>query len=106
MKPIKIMLDIEREIKMGSKAFVMMERLAGKPMDKIDFETQESIFVMLGAGLSHAFKNVTLDKIFDIIDKAVEKIMEEENIAFMDAYGKVIERIGTAMDEAFPTKHN
>lgn len=102
MKTVKIKLDIEREIKMGSKAFVMMERLAGKPMDKINFESQESVFIMLGAGLSHAIKNVTLDKVYDIVDKAVEKVVEEEKIPFMDAYGKVLETIGKAMEEALP----
>ena len=102
MEPIKIMLDIERELKFGSKAFVMMEKLAGKAMDKMNFESQESIFVMLGAGLSHKMKNITLDKVYDIVDKATEKKMEEEGLAFMEAYTKVLETISKAMEEAFP----
>ena len=102
MKPIKIMLDIERELKFGSKAFITMEKLAGKPMDKIEFETQESTFVMIGAGLAHNFKNITIDKVCDIIDKATEKVAEEEGLSFMDAYSKVMERVAEAMSIAFP----
>lgn len=104
MKAIKVMLDKERELKMGSKAFVMMEKLAGCAMDKIDFETQEGAFIILGAGLSHAVKNITMDKVYDIVDKAVDKLMEEdENLAYMDAYGKVLEIIGNAVNEAMPS---
>ena len=104
MKPIKVMLDIERELKFGSKSFVVMEKLAGKPMDKINFEGQEIMFIMLGAGLSHSYKNITLDKVYDIVDKTTERIMEEEGLNFMEAYAKVAEIVSKMMEEVFPSK--
>lgn len=100
MKTVPIKLDKERLLKFGTRAFVEIEKQLNTTMDKIDFERQESIYVLLHAGLIHTDRKLTLDKVYDIVDALIEKTCEEENIGFMDGFGKVLGYIGEKIGEA------
>lgn len=94
MKTVPITLDKERVLKYGVRSFVEIEKELDVPMEKINFERQETIYVLLYAGLIHADRKLTLDKIYNIVDKMIEKKSEEENIPFMEAFGSVLGYIG------------
>ena len=100
MKLVPITLDKDRTLKFGVRSFVAIEKELNTTMDKIDFSKQETIYVMLYAGLIHADKKLTLDKVYDIVEKKVEKLADEENLGFMESYAKVLEEIGTKVGEA------
>ena len=98
MVPIK--LDKERVLKYGVRSFVEIEKALDTTMDKVDFERQEAIFVLLYAGLIHMDRKLTLDKVYNIVEKMVEEIADEENLPFMEAYAKVLTDIGEKIGEA------
>ena len=49
MKMVPIELDKKRVLKFGTRAFVEIEKALNTTMDKIDFERQETIYVLLYA---------------------------------------------------------
>lgn len=104
MQNVTIELDKKRTLKFGIKAFLTIEKTLGVPMDKVDFNMQESIFVLILGGLIHEDKKLTLDKVIDLVDAKIEKVAEEENIPFMEAYGKTMQELGEAIGEAMNTK--
>lgn len=103
MKMVEIQLDKKRVLKFGTKAFVEIEKELDTTMDKIDLERQETLFVLLYAGLLHMDRKLTLDKVYDIVDNLIDETADEENVPFMEAYGKVMsiigEKIGKALGE-------
>lgn len=100
MKMVQIKLDKERVLKYGVRAFVEIEKVLNTSLDKVDFERQESIYALLYAGLIHMDRKLTLDKVYDIVEKMIDKVCEEEGIPFMEAYGKVLTEIGEKVGEA------
>lgn len=100
MKMVEIELDKKRILKFGTRAFVEIEKVLDVPMDKIDFERQETIYALLYAGLVHTDRKLTIDKIYTIVDNMIDKLADEENIPFMEAFGKVLSYIGEKVGEA------
>lgn len=100
MKMVPIKLDKDRILKYGVRAFVEIEKALDTTMDKVDFARQESIYVLLYAGLIHMDRKLTLDKVYDIVEKMIDECAEKENLNFMDAYGKVLGEIGEKIGEA------
>lgn len=100
MKMVQVTLDKERVLKFGTRAYVELEKVLDVNIDNINMERQETIYAMIYAGLVHQDRKLTIDKLYDIIDEMIDKKAEEENIPFMDAYGKVLEYLGTKLAEA------
>ena len=100
MKIVQIKLDKERVLKYGVRSFVEIEKALDCPIEKLDFERQETIFALLYAGLIHQDRKLTLDKVYGIVDKMVEELADKENVSFMDAYGKVLTEIGEKVGQA------
>lgn len=106
MKMVPIKLDKERVLKYGVRAFVEIEKQLDTTMDKVDFERQETLFVILFAGLVHMDRKLTLDKVYEIVEKMADEIAEKENLPFMEAYGKVMMEIGEKIGEAMGNTGN
>ena len=100
MKLVPIKLDKDRVLKFGVRAFVEIERVLDTSLDKVDFNRQESIYALLYAGLIHMDRKLTLDKVYTIVENMIDKVAEEENLPFMEAYGKVLAEIGEKIGEA------
>lgn len=100
MKMVQVTLDKERVLKFGVRAYVELEKVLDVSINDINMERQETIYAMLYAGLIHQDRKLTIDKLYNIIDKMIEDKAEEENIPFMDAYGKVLEYLGKKLGEA------
>lgn len=98
-KIAKIMLDKERELKMCSRTFPIIEKELKCSMEKINFEQQESMYAMLLGLLIHNNRKMTLDKVYDIVDIAIDKEMEENDKTFMEAFETVLARISEALNE-------
>jgi hypothetical protein len=67
---IPIKLDKMRNFRYGMKAISLMEKKLGKPAAKINFEemTMEEIATVIWAGLVHEDKDLTPDKVMELID--------------------------------------
>ena len=104
MKIVTVKMDKERHLKFGVKAYVAIERALGVPMDKINFETQESIYALLLGGLAWEDKKLTMDKVMDIVENMIDKRAEEEGIPFMEAFGLVLGELGESIGEAMGNK--
>ena len=88
-----IQLDKMRNFRYGMKAISLIEKKLGKPIGKIDLEnlTMEDAAVMIWAGLQHEDKDLTPDKVMDVVDE------------YSDLQ-TVIEAMGEALQAAFGTK--
>lgn len=66
--PIK--LDKMRNLRYGMKAISLIEESLGKPTAKIDMEnmTMKDAATIIWAGLAHEDKELTPDKVMDLID--------------------------------------
>lgn len=93
-----IQLDKMRNIVLGFKALQEFKNITGKSLTKIDFEgdveVEEIVPVIFYAGLKHEDKELTLDKVTELLDThlgiknaigMIPKIME-------DAFGKMEEK--------------
>jgi hypothetical protein len=74
------------------RAIKTIEDLTGKPIGKIDFEnmTMNDFSIVVYSGLSHEDKELTPDKVIDLIDEysdiqTVAKIMSK---AMTEAFGR------------------
>lgn len=87
-----IELDKVRNFRYGMKAISLVEKKLKKPIAQIDLEalTMEDTAIMIWAGLQHEDKNLTPDKVMDLID-------EHSNVM------TVVEAMSKAMSEAFGT---
>lgn len=86
-----VQLDKTRNFKYGMKAISLVEKKFKKPMSKIDMDdlTMEEMATLLWAGLVHEERELTPDKVMDLVDDysnvvTVAKIMGE---AITDAFG-------------------
>ena len=68
---ITIEMDKARNFKFGMRAVDFIERKFGKPIAKVDFEnlTMRETATVILAGFIHEDKELTEDKIIDIIDE-------------------------------------
>lgn len=85
-----IQLDKVRNFRYGMKAISIIEKKFKKPIAKVDFDnlTMEDTATIIWAGLVHEDKNLTVEKVMDLIDEKgnlqqVMQVMSEAvNIAF------------------------
>lgn len=89
--PIK--LDIERQFKYGMRAISLVEKKFKKPISKVNLDdlTMEETAVVIWAGLVHEDKNLTSDRVMDIVD-------QYSNLP------EVMEVAAEALQGAFPSK--
>lgn len=85
-----IELDKIRNFKYGMKAISLIEKKFKKPISKVDMEslTMEETATLIWAGLYHEDKNLTPDKVMDLVDEYSNMVT-------------VVESMGQAMQEAF-----
>lgn len=101
---VSIMLDKERNLKFGVRAYIAIEKATGKAISKVDFESTESIFVMIYGALVHEDKKLTVDKVIDIVEALVEGKMDKDGIGYQDALQEVMTPISEKVMEAMGAK--
>ena len=86
-----ITLDKVRNFRFGMKSMSLIEKKLKKPITKIDMDSLsiEDMATLIWAGLVHEDKNLTPDKVMDLVDDysdlgTVMKTLEE---AFSGAFG-------------------
>lgn len=88
---VTIELDKSRNFRYGMKAISQIEKKLKKPISKIDFETltMEETATIIWAGLEHEDKNLTPNKVMDLIDKKgnFTEVMNAMQQAFENAFG-------------------
>lgn len=91
---ITIELDRPRNLRYGMNALVKIEEMIGRPISKLDLEniSIKDLRTIIYAGLFHEDKNLSPEKIGELIDE------------FSDI-NTVAEKLGEAMTEAFGTKN-
>lgn len=86
-----IQLDKMRNFKYGMKALHLIEKKLGKPVAKIDMEnlTMEDAATLIWAGLQHEDKDLTPDKVMDLVDEYsnIPAVMQAMGEAFAAAFG-------------------
>ena len=86
-----IQLDKMRNFKYGMKALHLIEKKLGKPIAKIDMEnlTMEDAATLIWAGLQHEDKDLTPDKVMDLVDEysSLPAVMQAMGEAFAAAFG-------------------
>lgn len=87
-----VVLDKARNFRYGMKSLALIERKFGKPLARIDFGnmTLDEMCVILWAGLEHEDKELTPEKLMDIIDQNNIKLNPLLDMFFTgieDAYG-------------------
>jgi len=83
-------LDKVRNFRYGMKAISIIEKKFKKPIAKVDFDnlTMEDTATIIWAGLVHEDKNLTVEKVMDLIDEkgnlqqVMQAMSEAMNIAF------------------------
>lgn len=87
--PIK--LDKVRNFRYGMKAISVVEKKLKKPIAKIDFDnlTMEDAATLIWAGLQHEDKELTTDKVMDLIDEHgnLQEVMQAMSEAMNSAFG-------------------
>ncbi len=86
-----VMIDKMRNFRYGMKAISIIEKTLNAPIAKLDFDslTMYQTAVIIYAGLVHEDKNLTVDKVMDMID-------DSEN-----SFTNIIAEMGKAIGEAF-----
>lgn len=88
---VTIDLDKSRNFRYGMKAISQIEKKLKKPISKIDFETltMEETATIIWAGLEHEDKNLTPNKVMDLIDEKgnFTEVMNAMQQAFENAFG-------------------
>jgi hypothetical protein len=86
-----IQLDKSRNFRYGMKAISLIEKKLKKPISKIDMEniTMEDSAVLIWAGLQHEDKDLTPDKVMDLVDEHsdIQTILTAMSEAFQGAFG-------------------
>ena len=84
-------LDKVRNFRYGMKAISTIEKKFKKPISKVDFEnmTMEEIATIIWAGLVHEDKNLTVEKVMDLIDEKgnLQQVMQVVSEAMSAAFG-------------------
>lgn len=90
-----IELDKTRNLRYGMKAISLVEKKFKKPIAQVDMDglTMEDSAVLIWAGLVHEDKNLTPDKIMDLVDEhsTLPKVMELAGVALQEAFGQAEE---------------
>lgn len=85
-------LDKIRNFRYGMKAISLIEKKLKKPVSKIDMEnlTMEDAAVLIWAGLQHEDRDLTPEKIMDLVDdhSDITTVMQAMGEAFQGAFGK------------------
>lgn len=100
LKVVEIELDKKRHLKFGVKAYPMVEKALGVPMDKVDFQMQETIYALLLGGLIWEDRKLTLDGVMDIVEGVIETRMEETGLDFMEVFSEVMKELSEKLGEA------
>ena len=86
-----IQLDKSRNIKYGMRAISLIEKKFKTPIAQIDMEnmTMEDTATIIWAGLQHEDRELTPDKVIDLIDEysSLQTVMSAMNEAFTGAFG-------------------
>jgi len=86
-----IQLDKVRNFKYGMKALHLIEKKLKKPVSKIDMDnlTMEDAATLIWAGLQHEDKDLTPDKVMDLVDEYsnIPAVMQAMGEAFAAAFG-------------------
>lgn len=84
-------LDKVRNFRYGMKAISTIEKKFKKPISKVDFEnmTMEDTATIIWAGLVHEDKNLTVEKVMDLIDEKgnLQQVMQVVSEAMSAAFG-------------------
>lgn len=87
--PIK--LDKMRNLRYGMKALSLVEETLGMPAAKLNMEnmTMKDAATIIWAGLVHEDKELTPDKVMDLIDdnSSIEEAVNSMSIALEGAFG-------------------
>lgn len=88
-QPIKF--DKTRNFKYGMRALSLIEKKLKTPVSKIDMNnlTMEDTATMIWAGLVHEDKDLTPDKVMDLVDEYsdIQTVSEAMGEAFQAAFG-------------------
>jgi hypothetical protein len=91
MSYVPVKLDKVRNFRYGMKAISIIEKQFKKPIAKVDFEnlTMEETATIVWAGLAHEDKDLTPDKVMDLIDEHgnLQDVMQNMGEAMNDAFG-------------------
>lgn len=96
-----IQLDKSRNFKYGMRALDRIEKKFKKPVAKLDMEnmTMEETATLLWAGLVHEDRELTPDKVMDLVDEYSDMatVLEVMGEAFDGAFGndKTTDKEGT-----------
>lgn len=86
-----IQLDKMRNFKYGMKALHLIEKKLKKPVSKIDMDnlTMEDAATLIWAGLQHEDKDLTPEKVMDLVDEysSLPAVMQAMGEAFASAFG-------------------
>lgn len=86
-----VRLDKMRNFRYGMRALSLIEKKLKKPVSKIDLDnlTMEDMAIMIWAGLAHEDKDLTPDKVMDLVDEhsTISAIAEAMSEAFQAAFG-------------------
>lgn len=89
---VSVEMDKTRNIKFGMRAVDVIEQSFQKPISKIDFDslTMRETATVIMAGLVHEDKELTEDKVMDIIDEndCLNEVLEALSKAMQDMEGK------------------
>jgi hypothetical protein len=84
-------LDKVRNFRYGMKAISIIEKKFKKPIAKVDFDnlTMEDTATIIWAGLVHEDKNLTVEKVMDLIDEKgnLQEVMKAMSEAMSAAFG-------------------
>jgi UDP-N-acetylglucosamine:LPS N-acetylglucosamine transferase len=86
-----IELDKMRNFKYGMKALHLIEKKLKKPVSKINMDnlTMEDAATLIWAGLQHEDKDLTPEKVMDLVDEysSLPAVMQAMGEAFAGAFG-------------------
>lgn len=90
-----IQLDKSRNLRYGMRALSLIEKKLKKPISKVDTDnlTMEETAVLIWAGLVHEDKNLTPDRVMDLVDEYsnFNAVMQVFGEALQGAFGGVEE---------------
>ncbi len=91
-----IQLDKSRNFRYGMKALSLIEKKLKKPIAKIDMDNMsiEDMATFVWAGLVHEDRDLTPDKVMDLIDahSNLAAVMQAMGEAFQGAFGAADEK--------------
>lgn len=93
---VPVQLDKMRNLRYGMKAISLIEKKFGKSIAKIDMDdmTMEEIATFIWAGLVHEDKELTPEKVMELVDdySTVQAVMEKVSEAMNLAFGGTVEK--------------